>query len=607
VTKIPDEFVEELRKSVDIVDVISEYVQLRRTGRSFVGLCPFHNEKSPSFSVSPDRQLYHCFGCGAGGTVLRFVMDIEGLTFSEAVVKLAEKAGLTLPVAVDAVPDHSPQNQQRQRMFDAHQLAAKYYNYILMNSAAGVQALTYLEGRGISRQTMVDFQIGAAPDAEDALVRFLRKRGYELPVIVESGLGIALGSKVVDRFRNRVMIPICDGQGRVISFGGRAIAPDGKPKYLNSPETLLFHKSEVLFNLHFAKREMRKTRTAVLMEGYMDVISAWQAGVKNAVATMGTAITVDHARVLKRYAETLIIAYDGDDAGVKAAKRAIEIAGQSHLGVRVATFPEGQDPDDFIRSKGADAFVRQLHHFALTELEFLLNELRRHAQLDSAAGRTDFLRQALALLGERGTPIEQDAELRRLAMEFQISVDALKEELRLVSKQHHKRKSFQRPPRPEVRLNETPLPRKDVVASNHVLQALLTNSEAYHWLLEREVDELAQPEQTALLAHLYHFRSEHPDGSAIAFVDSLEDPLLARLASSLLMEDPPEFDQDVIDDCLRIIHLQRTEEALQQAMEELVQAQVDGRDDIDVLKHRVEELQTELNALRQQTRGNVTG
>ncbi|GMA52166.1 DNA primase [Alicyclobacillus contaminans] len=608
-TKVPDEWVEELRQRVDIVDVVSEYVPLRRAGRSFVGLCPFHNEKSPSFSVSPDRQLFHCFGCGAGGTVIRFVMDIEGLTFPEAVEKLAHRVDLQLPAGFHRQGETPPQDSRRQQMLDAHQLAAKYYNYILMNTAAGVQALTYLEGRGISRQTIMDFELGAAPDAPDALVRFLRKRGYSPSLIVESGLGVAMGAKVVDRFRNRVMVPIRDAEGRVISFGGRALTADAKPKYLNSPETELFHKSEVLFHFHAARKNVRKSRTAVLFEGYMDVISAWQAGVRHAVATMGTALTEEHARRLKRYADVLVIAYDGDAAGRKATKRALEIAANYGLTVRVALFPDEMDPDEFVRERGAAAFQRQVHNLAVTELEFLLEDLRSEAALDSMAGRTDFLRRALALLAERASPIEQDAELRRLSSEFQVSPEALRQELAMVAKRRPKRNRQSRMAAPEeVHRASVPVQEKDVSASQRILQALLVEPRAYEWLLSRGVDELATVEQTALLARLYHFRSVHQDGSPSAFLDSLEDPLLIRLASSLLMEDPPECSEAVIDDCLRIFKLHRAERKLREAMKELVQAQVDGCDNVTALKHTVEELQETCAALRQQLAGSmVTG
>jgi DNA primase len=445
---------------------------------------------------------------------------------------------------------------------------------------------------------MVDFQLGSAPDAEDALVRFLRKRGFDAKTVVEAGLGIALDGKVVDRFRRRLMVPILNEQGKVVAFGGRTLVDGGKPKYLNSPETAFFRKSTILYNLHLARQEIRKSRSVVLMEGYMDVLAAWQAGVHNVVGTMGTALTEEHAQRLKRYADRLILAFDGDTAGVNAAKRAMDIASKYRFQVRVAEFPDGMDPDDFIRNHGAGAFVRQVQQHAVTEVEFLLNDLRRHAKLDSPAGQTDFLRSALEILATRGTPIEQDAEIRRLAQEFHVSVDALKEELRLISKDHTRSRGMERRKDKEIYRPEATLPPKDVAASNMVLQALLTNPEALGWLMERDVDELALPEQTALLAHLYHFRSEHPNASAAAFIDSLEDPQLARLASSLLMEDPPEFSADVIDDCLRTIRVNGLERQLKDAMEQLVLAQIDGRSDVDLLKQKVDELRSELVELQ---------
>ncbi|MCL6593966.1 MAG: DNA primase, partial [Alicyclobacillus sp.] len=431
--KIPDAFVEELRRRLDIVEVVSEYVHLRRSGRSYVGLCPFHNERTPSLSVSPDRQLYHCFGCGAGGTVIRFVMDAEGLTFTEAVIRLAERAQLPLPAGfAEGVP--AEDSSDHTRLLQAHQLAAKLYAYILMNTSAGVQALTYLETRGFTRQTMVEFALGYAPAGTDTLVQFLRKRGFSPAELVAAGLAVELDGRVLDRFRHRVVIPIVDGQGRVVAFGGRALADDAKPKYLNSPETAVFHKSALLFNLHAARKAIRQSRTAVLMEGYMDVLTAWQAGVHNAVASMGTSLTEQHARLLRRYADRVVLAYDGDTAGREAARRALAVLTDTGLTVRVAQFPEGADPDDWVRQHGPAALHEQLQQ-ACTEVQFLLAEVRRTANLRGEAGRHDFLRQALAILAMRATPVERESELRRLSQEFHLSLESLQDELRLVAKE----------------------------------------------------------------------------------------------------------------------------------------------------------------------------
>jgi len=570
--RVPSEesFVEELRRHVDIVDVVSDYVQLRRAGRSFVGLCPFHNERSPSFSVSADRQMYHCFGCGAGGTVFRFVMDMEGRDFRDAVVTLAQRVNMDLPFALEPETESSALDRL-QVMRDAHELAAKLYAYILMNKAVGVQALAYLEERGLSRQTMTEFRVGFAPNRGNTLVALLKKRGFAKDILVESGLAVELGTELVDRFRGRVMILICDTQGRVVAFGGRTLVPDGKIKYLNSPETPIFRKGLLLFNQHAARKSIRKSRSAVLLEGYMDVMSAWQAGVTNAVASLGTSLTQEQALLLHRHVNAVTIAYDGDNAGIQAAQRAIDILGQNGMEARIVTFPDGADPDDYIRKYGAAAFQRTLRASALSVVQFMLGRLRHEAELQTSVGRTEFLRKALELLGARSTPIETETEIRALAQEFQVSVDTVKEEFALVVK----RSGHQgmRPKREFVAVPVIqPLSKGYIQAGNRVLQAMLTDATMCNLVLERAVDELVLPEQTALLAHLYAFRAELPTGDAAAFLDRLEDPQLISLASSLVLEDPPELSSEVLEDYLRTIQLHHLEIAHKACLEQLVLA-----------------------------------
>ncbi|MCL6516363.1 DNA primase [Alicyclobacillus sp.] len=593
--KIPDAFVEELRRRVDIVEVVSEYVQLRRSGRSWVGLCPFHNERTPSFSVSPDRQLYYCFGCGAGGTVIRFVMDVDGLTFSEAVVRLAQRAGIAAPISLDEATGATPHGRV-DGMREAHELAAKLYSYILMNTSAGVQALAYLEARGFPRQTLVEFGLGYAPRGGDTLLRFLRRRGFAESLLVESGLAVEVGGRVMDRFRDRVMVPIRDLQGRVIAFGGRALAPDAKPKYLNSPESPLFRKSDVLFRLDAARREIRRSGTAVLMEGYMDVMSAWRAGVHNAVASMGTSLTESHAHLLRRYAQRVIIAYDGDEAGIQAAKRALEVLRPAGLSVEVTLFPEGQDPDDFVRSRGERAFQRYLQTKASTEVQFLLHDLRRRANLETQSGRMEFLHSAMELLAQRATPIEQDAEIRLLADEFQLSADALREELRQAARRFPRRQRDRKPAEPAA---NRPLPKGNVLAGNRLLQAMLFDSRWYEKVLAEGLDELPLPEQTALLAYVYQFRAEHPTSDPGVLLDQLDEPALVRLLSGLLMEEPPEFDEAIVEDYLRTIRLHRLETEYEHVIRETVQAHLEGRaDEAAVLKGRAEALQRQIQQLK---------
>lgn len=601
----PEEFVEELRKRVDIVDVVSEHVQMRRAGRSFVGLCPFHNERSPSFSVSPERQMFHCFGCGAGGTVFRFVMDADGISFSEAIVHLAERVGMSLPDGVNLSESARPADGRFQQLRDAHELTAKLYSYILMNTDAGVQALKYLQERGISRQIAVDFRMGYSPDARDTAVKFLEKRGFSPGLVVEAGLAVAVGEQILDRFRGRLMIPIMDIRGQVIAFGGRTMLPEGKPKYLNSPETDLFHKGLLLYNHQQARKAIRKSRSAVLVEGYMDVISTAQANVQNCVASLGTSLTPEQAQLLKRDCDTVVVAYDGDKAGTSAAERALPILETAGLHVRVVRFPKGMDPDEFIRSQGAANFSRQLAVHAESPVQFLMGQIRTKSDLLSPPGRTDFLRSSLSLLAERATPIEQEVELRNLSQEFGVSIDTLKEELKFFTKENKSKFS----PKP-VQVDSKPsqvLPKGYVQAGNRLLQAMLWDASVCQFLMDNDVDELALPEQTALLAILYGWRLSTQNPDPASFLDSLEDDVLLRLASSLLVEEPFPVDRPLLLDYIRTIQVHHLESEKKAAYDALVKAQLQGHTDRTTeIKLQIDELQRQIAARRVPHNGQLS-
>ncbi|MCL6442948.1 MAG: DNA primase [Alicyclobacillus sp.] len=575
---IDDATVAELLRRVDIVDVVSEYVQLRRAGRGYVGLCPFHNERSPSFSVSAEKGVYYCFGCGAAGNAIRFVMDLDGVSRLEALARLAERVGMTLPFlqTPTSMADAVQTRTRLEQMKAAHALTAKVYNHILMNTSVGVQALTYLESRGFSRSTIMAFELGYAPDDDDRILRYLMRKGFAPDILVEAGIAIAYEDRLLDRFRGRVMIPIRDAQGKVIAFGGRTLKPDGQPKYLNSPDTPVFHKGSILFNQHAARKEIRQAQTAILFEGYMDVVAAWQAGVRNGVASLGTSLTPEQAAMLKRFGQRLVIAYDGDEAGVKATKRALDLALEAGLSVRVVQLPDGMDPDEYIRAYGAEAFQHQLSARAMSVVEFLLRDAERSANLQNEAGRTEFVRTALRILAERATPIEQETVLRELSHTYGMSVDALKQELAWIAKGLKRRRVEPERWQQANAAMSVELPPSDVQAGNRLLQAMLTDLQSFNYVAERGVDELATPEQTALLALLYGFRAHHPDGDIQAFVDSLDDPQLVRLASSLLVLDPLEFRPDVLDDYLRTIAIRRLKDEYKQAVAASAEAQIRG-------------------------------
>ena len=347
-----DDIIEEVRTRNDIVDVISGYVKLQRKGSSYFGLCPFHNEKSPSFSVSPSKQMYYCFGCGAGGNVFTFLMEYENFTFPEAVKALADRAGMELP-EVEYSEEAKQQRDLKTAVLEVNKMAAKYY-YCLLRAPQGAKAMEYLKNRELSDETMRRFGLGYASQYSDELYRYLKQQGVSDAVMKESGLmSVNERQGMYDKFWNRVMFPIMDVNGKVIGFGGRVMG-DAKPKYLNSPETIVFDKSRNLYGLHIARTARKKY--LIVCEGYMDVISLHQAGFTNAVASLGTALTSQHASILKRYTDEVILTYDSDEAGVKAALRAIPLLKTAGIATRVLHMEPYKDPDEFIKALGTEAF-----------------------------------------------------------------------------------------------------------------------------------------------------------------------------------------------------------------------------------------------------------
>ena len=346
------ELVEEIRSKNDIVDVVGSYVKLQRKGSNYVGICPFHNDHSPSMSVNQPRQIYHCFSCGAGGDVFKFVMEYENLTFPEAMKVLADRAGIELPEQ-DNVKRDRKQEDLKSRILEMNKLAASYY-YYLLRQPEGKQGLDYLTGRQLSKETIQKFGLGYSGKHGNALYQYLKSKGYSDALLKESGL-MQVDEKrgMYDKFWNRVMFPIMDDRKRVIGFGGRVMG-DGKPKYLNSPETPVFDKSRNLYGLHLA-RTSRKPNI-ILCEGYMDVIAMHQAGFNQAVASLGTAFTQQQSTVLKRYTDEVLLTYDSDDAGIKAAMRAIPILKDAGIRAKVINMEPYKDPDEFIKALGAEAF-----------------------------------------------------------------------------------------------------------------------------------------------------------------------------------------------------------------------------------------------------------
>ena len=417
----PEEVVEEVREKNDIVDVISGYVKLQKKGANYFGLCPFHNEKSPSFSVSPGKQMYYCFGCGAGGNVITFLMEYENYTFPEALKFLADRAGVALP-KMEYQKEAREQADLKARLLEVNKLAANYF-YHQLKSPAGQAGYRYLhDKRELKDPTILRFGLGFANKTSDDLYRFLKEKGYEDSFLKETGLVTIEERGGRDKFWNRVMFPIMDIHNRVIGFGGRVMG-DGEPKYLNSPETKIFDKSRNLYGLNYARTSREKYM--LVCEGYLDVISLHQAGFTNAVASLGTAFTSQHASVLKRYTDQVILTYDSDGAGVKAALRAIPILREAGISSKVLNMKPYKDPDEFIKNLGSEAFSERIRQ-AENSFMFEIRILRQDYSMEDPEQKTRFYQETARKLLRFGEPLARDNYIQAVSSEYMIPYQELK-------------------------------------------------------------------------------------------------------------------------------------------------------------------------------------
>lgn len=427
---LSDSFLQELKMKTDIEDVISTYVTLKRRGATLVGFCPFHNEKTPSFTVYPATQSFYCFGCGAGGDAITFLKKIENLDYLDAVKTLAQRAGLQMPQ--EGFDDSL--SKRRRRILEMNREAARFYHSVLL-SPEGKVGYDYYIGRALSAATINHFGLGFAPNQWDALLKHMRAKGYQPAELVDAGL-VRKGQKgYYDNFRNRVMTPIIDVRGNVIAFGGRVL-DDSKPKYINTGDTLVYKKTNELFALNFAKDS--KEDALILCEGYMDVIAMHQAGFTNAVAGCGTALTTEQVRLISRYAKEVILTYDADEAGQKALQKAMTLFDQTDVKVRIPALVGGKDPDEIIRTYGRDKFKGMLEG-ASNETEFRLLALRRQYNLATTQGKIDFIGGALQILATL-PPVEQDLYVSRLSEELGVERQNMKVQLQdLVARQGNRR------------------------------------------------------------------------------------------------------------------------------------------------------------------------
>lgn len=526
---IPSSFIDDLVARSDIVDVVSDYVKLTPKGGSYWGLCPFHGEKTPSFHVRADQQNYHCFGCGKGGGVISFVMEVENLPYLDALRLLAKRAGVEFP---EQNMDQRSR-RKRARLLELNKEAARFFHSQL-HGPAGRQGLEYLQRRGLSRGIMTRFGLGFAPDNWDSLIRAMAQKGYEKGDLLEAGLAVSSQKgRIYDRFRGRVMFPIIDLRGDVIGFGGRVMG-DGAPKYLNSPDSPVFNKSRNLFALNLAKNT--KLGRIVLTEGYMDTISLYQAGFDCAVASLGTSLTADHAKLLSRFTKEVVICYDADSAGIQAANRAIPLLEKTGLKVRVVRVHGAKDPDEFLKKFGPDAFAKLLDQ-SENYVNYNLRQLQEKYDLTDPIQRAEFARAGAEVISQLESPVEREVHAGQLAQTTGVGKDALLQEI-----QRCRRKRFYQAKKKQERRDLTPVNQiqpksrqmrydnpRSARAEEGILRLLMLDSS-----LARQISDLTPADFTApVLGKIYGVLRDRMDQGRSLQLGALEGELSGEEISLL--------------------------------------------------------------------------
>lgn len=431
---IPGYLIDQIRQSNNIVEVISGYLPLRKTGSNFKALCPFHQEKTPSFIVSPQKEIFHCFGCGEGGNVFNFLMKHEKISFIEAVERLAERAGISLPKDRAGREEASRISQERKSLFEINRHAADFFHRCLKSSKSAQKAQEYLKKRGLKEEIIDKFGLGYAPGSGGGLLEAAVNKGYSKELLKKAGL-VTFSEKrndYRDLFFDRIIFPISDVQSRIIAFGGRTLG-ERLPKYLNSPETGVFYKGKILYALNLAKESIQKKNQIIILEGYTDVLTCHQFGVENSVATLGTALTRDHVSIISRYAEEVVIVYDADTAGVKATLRGLDLLIGSGLKVKVVALPQGSDPDDFLRSQGVEKFQREISQ-SLSLVDYRIKLVSQNYDLNSSEGKVTVVEEVLPTIARIKNLIEQKEEIKKLSRLISVDEETLLLELGRISR-----------------------------------------------------------------------------------------------------------------------------------------------------------------------------
>lgn len=618
-SRIPDAFIDEVRKKVNIVDVIGEYTQLVKRGRQWNGSCPFHDDRHPSLFVEENKQVFNCFSCGRSGSVFSFIMEKEGLSYPEAILSLAEKADMPVDQQLTAQAAH-PIDSRTQAIYDLHSAAQRLYQHILLNTTSGETALAYLhDKRQLSDAVIKQFGIGFAPD-DNVLLQYAKDQNIAPDILQASELFITNDQGVMrDRFAGRIVWPIKTARGQVVGFSGRALASDNTIKYMNSPESPFFTKGKILYNFDRAKNQMRQTNTALIFEGFMDVISADMAGKTMGVATMGTALTPEHVQQLARVAQRILLVYDGDEAGQKAAKRAIDLirthAQQVEIGV--VHLPDQLDPDDLRIQRGTAALQQALEQNIQTPVEFLVNAARTGKNLSNQVQYLAFLQEVMQTL-QQATPVEQDLQLTKIANEFGTSKQALQAQLQQTLAQNRARpaatQSYSKRAPKAYTDQMAPPPAAPADSEPRVGQRLTKVEQAERALLMAMIKSpqvLAQVKATTGFAFVHPdyqllmmlaaiYQGQHPEPFDLAqFMDFIQKPALNQKIMAIdRAYGDLTIEHEAIRDYLQIIMEEAPIEARVQELQQLINVAKQQHDDTKLLQ-----LMTELINLKKQHSG----
>ncbi len=533
--KFSSDLLEEIRNHCDIVDIISEYIPLKPAGKGFKALCPFHEEKTASFMVSPEKQLFHCFGCGEGGNVFNFVMKFEKVEFYEAVKMLAKKAGVILPT------DEKKENllyRQKERLYKLNSLVANYYRECLFRALRGKEIINYLKKRGINDKTIEKYRLGYAPAGWDVLTNFLKKKSYSYEELIKAGLTkrSKTEGKFLDYFRDRIIFPIFNVQGKIMGFGGRVL-DDSLPKYINSPETLIYNKGSNLYSLNFAKEDIRKKDSIIIVEGYTDVLITQQYGFNNGVASLGTALTIKQIELIKRFTDNVLIAYDADSAGNMATLRSLDLLIKAGLEVKVIVFPQNYDPADFLVKRGSKAF-QSLIDSSLSLMDYKLKLLYARYNITTIEGKVKIIKEILPTLGVIDNEVELRAQIKKISEELKLSEEAILIELKKY------KKGLKEFTHNFIKPNSES---GNIIAEKILIGCMLEDKEIAQKVLKSlQVEDFTVLLHQKIVSVVKRLLKDNKEMNSQKVIDCLDDENAASIISRILMEEVITFDEKII-------------------------------------------------------------